>query len=53
MMKEKAEEEGMHLEEAHKDGYGQKRWLIVSQNNIVQSGEHGMSLEELNRYFSE
>ena len=53
MMKEKAEEEGMHLEEAHKDGYGQKRWLIVSQNNIVQSGEHGMLLEELNRYFSE
>lgn len=45
--------EGLYLKEAKKDRYGQKRWLIVSQNNIVQSGEHGMSLEELNRYFSE
>ena len=53
MMKEKAEKEGLYLKEAKKDGYGQKRWLIVSQNNIVQSGEHGMLLEELNRYFSE
>lgn len=53
MMKEKAEKEGLYLKKAKKDRYGQKKWLIVSQNNIVQSGEHGMSLEELNRYFSE
>lgn len=51
MMREKAQKEHMHLE-WFRDAYGISKWVVVDENNIIQSSEQGMSLEELNEYFS-
>lgn len=51
MMREKAQKEHMHLE-WFRDAYGISKWGVVDENNIIQSSEQGMSLEELNEYFS-
>ena len=50
MMREKAQKEHMHLE-WFKDAYGISKWVVVDENNIIQSSEQGMTLEELNEYF--
>lgn len=53
MMKQKAAKEHLHLEVAPADGYGRTGWMIVDRNNFILAGEHGMSLTELNDYFTE
>lgn len=50
-MREKARKDHMHLE-LFKDAYGIQKWLVVDEGGIIQSSEQGMSLEELNEYFS-
>ena len=35
-----------------KDAYGVQKWLVVDEGGIIQTSEQGMSLEELNEYFS-
>ena len=49
MIKERAARHNMHLEEAV--GCGAMGWMVVDQNNVIQTDEHGMSLEELDEYF--
>lgn len=51
MMREKARKDHMHLE-WFKDAYGVQKWLVVDEGGIIQTSEQGMSLEELNEYFS-
>lgn len=51
MMKDKAREENLDLK-PKKDMFGITNWLVVDQNDIIQAGEQGMSLRELNEYFS-
>lgn len=52
MMRKKALEDQKYLEET-RDIYGSRKWMIVDQNNIIQKPtEQGMTLEELNEYFS-
>lgn len=51
MIKERAARHNMHLEEAV--GCGAMGWMVVDQNNVIQTDEHGMSLEELDEYFKE
>lgn len=51
MMREKARKDHMHLE-LFKDAYGIQKWLVVDEGGIIQSSEQGMTLEELNEYFS-
>lgn len=53
MMKKKAAKEHLHLEVAPADGSGNANWMIVDGNNFIVAGEQGMSLEELNDYFTE
>lgn len=53
MMKQKAEKEHLHLEVALVKGYDNRGWMIVDGNNFIVAGEQGMSLEELNDYFTE
>lgn len=53
MMKKKAAKEHLHLEVAPADGSGNTNWMIVDGNNFIVAGEKGMSLEELNEYFTE
>ena len=48
---ERAARHNMHLEEAV--GCGAMGWMVVDQNNVIQTDEHGMSLEELDEYFKE
>lgn len=50
MMREKAQKDHMHLE-WFRDAYGIQKWVVVDENNIIQSSEQGMTLEELNEYF--
>lgn len=49
MIKKRAARHNMHLEEAV--GCGAMGWMVVDQNNVIQTDEHGMSLEELDEYF--
>ena len=51
MMREKARKDHMHLE-WFKDAYGVQKWVVVDEGGIIQSSEQGMTLEELNEYFS-
>lgn len=51
MMREKARKDHMHLE-WFKDAYGVQKWLVVDEGGIIQTSEQGMTLEELNEYFS-
>nr|WP_296093298.1 cold shock domain-containing protein [uncultured Dorea sp.] len=51
MMKEKAARQQMYLKEAV--GCGAMGWMIVDQNNLIQTDEHGLTLEELNEYFTD
>lgn len=53
MMKKKAAKEHLHLDVAPADGYDNRGWMIVDGNNFIVAGEQGMSLEELNDYFTE
>ena len=53
MMKQKAAKEHLHLEVASVDGYDNTGWMIVDDNNFIVAGEKGMSLEELDEYFTE
>lgn len=53
MMKKKAAKEHLHLDVAPADGSGNINWMIVDGNNFIVAGEQGMSLEELNDYFTE
>lgn len=53
MMKKKAAKEHLHLEVAPADGSGNTNWMIVDGNNFIVAGEQGMSLEELDEYFTE
>ena len=53
MMKQKAAKEHLHLEVALVKGYDNRGWMIVDGNNFIVAGEQGMSLEELNDYFTE
>lgn len=43
----------LHLEVAPADGSGNANWMIVDGNNFIVAGEQGMSLEELDEYFTE
>lgn len=51
MVKDKAKKENLYLK-PRKDMFGVTVWLVVDQNDIIQAGEQGMSLRELNEYFS-
>lgn len=51
MMREKAQKDHMHLE-WFRDAYGIQKWLVVDEGGIIQTSEQGMTLEELNEYFS-
>ncbi len=51
MMRDKARKENLYLK-PRKDMFGITNWLVVDQNDIIQAGEQGMSLRELNEYFS-
>lgn len=53
MMKKKAAKEHLHLDVAPADGSGNANWMIVDGNNFIVAGEQGMSLEELDEYFTE
>lgn len=53
MMKQKAAKEHLHLEVALVKGYDNRGWMIVDGNNFIVAGKQGMSLEELNDYFTE
>lgn len=50
MMKDKAAKEHVYLKGA---GVGTHGWCITDKNNFILAGEHGMSLTELNDYFTE
>ena len=50
MMKDKAAKEHVYLKSA---GVGTHGWMLVDRNNFILVGEHGMSLTELNDYFTE
>ena len=51
MMKNKARKENLDLKPI-KNIFGVTVWLVVDQNDVIQAGEQGMSLRELNEYFS-
>lgn len=51
MVKDKAKKENLYLK-PRKDMFGVTVWLVVDQNDIIQAGEQGMGLRELNEYFS-
>lgn len=51
MVKDKAKKENLYLK-PRKDMFGVTVWLVVDQNDVIQAGEQGMSLRELNEYFS-
>lgn len=51
MMKEKAARQQMYLKEVV--GCGAMGWIIVDQNNLIQTDEHGLNLEELDEYFTD
>ena len=53
MMKQKAAKEHLHLEVAPVKGYDNRGWMIVDGNNFIVAGEQGMSLEELDEYFTD
>lgn len=53
MMKKKAAKEHLHLEVVLVKGYDNRGWMIVDGNNFIVAGEQGMSLTELNDYFTE
>ena len=42
-------EENLHIQ-TFKDGHGVTKYLVVDQNNILQSSEQGMTLLELAEY---
>ncbi len=50
MMKKEAAKEHVYLKGA---GVGTHGWCITDKNNFILAGEHGMSLTELNDYFTE
>ena len=51
MMKDRARKEQVYLKET--TGIETNGWMIVDRNNFILAGEHGMSLTELNDYFTE
>ena len=46
MIEESLKEESLYIQ-TMKDSYGVTKYLIVDQNNVIQSSEQGMSLLEL------
>lgn len=46
MVEKALQEENLYLQ-PKKDAYGNKVWLVVDENNFIQSGEQGLSLIEL------
>ena len=36
-----------------KDAYGVKKYLVVDENNVLQTGENGMTVDELIDYLNE
>ncbi len=49
MVEDALKEEDLHLE-IIKDAYGVKKYLVVKVDNILQTSEQGMTLEELAGY---
>ena len=41
--------EHLHLK-SMKDEYGNRRWLVLDDNNAIQTSDKGMSLEEVAEY---
>lgn len=46
MVEKALQEENLYLQ-PKKDAYGNKVWLVVDENNFIQSGEQGLPLKEL------
>ena len=49
MIEESLKEDGLHIENM-KDAFGNKAYMVVDQNNVIQAGEQGMSFLELAAY---
>lgn len=46
MIEDSLKEDNQHIQ-TMKDGYGVTKYLVVDQNNVIQSSEQGMSFMEL------
>ena len=49
MMRKALGKEHLHLK-SMKDEYGNRRWLVLDDNNAIQTSDKGMSLEEVAEY---
>ena len=49
MIKDSLKEDNLHIQ-TMKDGYGVTKYLVVDQNNVLQSSEQGMTFLELAEY---
>lgn len=52
-MRREAKKQGLHLVTVKNKAMGTSGWMVVDENNIIQAGEKGMSLEELADYFAQ
>lgn len=49
MIEDALEEDNLYVENM-KDAFGQKAYMVVDQNNVIQSGEQGMAFLDLATY---
>ena len=49
MIEDSLKEDNLHIQ-TFKDGYGVTKYLVVNQNDVLQSSEQGMSFMELAEY---
>ena len=49
MIEDSLEEDGLHVKNM-KDVFGNRAYMVVDQNNVIQAGEQGMSFLELAKY---
>ena len=49
MIEDSLKEDNLHIQ-TFKDGYGVTKYLVVNQNDVLQSSEQGMSFLELAEY---
>lgn len=49
MVRKALGKEHLHLK-SKKDEYGNRRWLVLDDNNAIQTSDKGMSLEEVAEY---
>ena len=52
MIEDALKEDNLHLQ-TMKDGYGVKKYIVVDENNVIQTSEQGLSLQEVWDYLSD